>query len=130
VRISDADLEKYRDELLSLESSGIIYATMLDGVTRVDLSSMTSTPPPPPVNFRPNPPLDSVSNDLPAGQRMSSFQDQPPPTEFSMPVPPPTAAIEEPVDPGLAISGLPVTELEQRMPSLDQSKWGKRKAGK
>lgn len=96
VVITEEQLKQHISEFRAKAKEGILYVTTLDG-REVNLydDRLPIEDAPPPVNFRPNPPLDDANNDTPHGVPMGKFPgDAPPPVNFQMPVDPPNAAVE------------------------------------
>lgn len=116
VVVTEQQLGENIKEMQALQDAGLIYVTTMDERV-VDLHTGERAPRPgePPA---PKPPLDDAAKDNVGGQEPLSMyaQEAPPPNEFSMPVPPPLAAFEDPVVPPSAPA--PAAEPE---PTLEES---------
>lgn len=94
VTVTEEELKQHIDELRAKATQGILYITLLDG-REVNLWTGDLGRSVPPANMRPEPPLDDAANDKQSGIAMNQFAREPaPPKEFTMPVAPPTAAVE------------------------------------
>jgi hypothetical protein len=83
------------DEIKEKVKVGLIYVT-LGNLTPFDVEKLEPVVSKP-KSKSPKFPLDSINRDLPSGLPMNQHGDKPPPEHFVMPVPPPDAAIEEPL---------------------------------
>lgn len=94
--VTEEQLKQHLSELQQKAKDGILYVTTMDG-KRVNIHhpKLVAEVAAAASNPRPNKPLDSADNDKPTGVPMNSLKGEaPPPAEFTMPVEPPVAAIE------------------------------------
>lgn len=113
VTVTGEELLQHIEELRAGQDEGTLYVTTLDG-RDVDLWSLAEAPAVPAPNPRPEMPLDTAATDKAQGLPMNEFaREAPPPAEFEMPVPPPAAAVDQPVD------GAPETQPETEAPPAD-----------
>lgn len=113
-------LTQHIEELRAKEKEGTLYVTTLDGrVVNLYDDRLPAAKAPPAANPRPNPPLDSAANDDNSGQPMNAFrQEAPPPAEFTMPVEPPIAAVEN--NPTAVTEAPPAVEETSPAPDLTE----------
>ena len=102
VAISEQQLSEHREELLKLQEQGKIKVTTFDR-RKVDMRTLEIAPAagePATPNFL----LDDVNRDLPHAHHGGRGVDQEaPPEDFQMPVPPPEAVLENPL-PGTEVA--------------------------
>lgn len=94
--ISEAELDKHLEELKAKHAQGLVSVTTGDGrpfdLTTRKVGELPPSSPPP------NKRLDSAANDKPGGYVIPRFPgENVPPAEFTMPVDPPYAAMENPI---------------------------------
>ena len=116
VQLTEDEIHRHLAELQSLEAKGLIHVTVGDG-RPFSLARCEIEPGSPVANTRPEMPLDSAARDDNQGMNMNPIpHEAAPPAEFTMPVPPPAAAVDIPVTPDLAEAAdpeaTPVLDLE------------------
>lgn len=117
IKVHEDELKKHIHELREKSSQGILYVTNLAG-QEVNLWTGQLGKSVPPANWRPNIPQDDAAQDKATGVPMNVHAKEPaPPAEFSMPVPPPVAAIDNPLKP----VGTPAQNAETQPPPPEES---------
>lgn len=96
IQITFEQLERYIEEFRTKEKEGVLYVTTMDDrVVNLYDDRLPAAPAAPVQNPRPNAPLDSAANDTPTGHNMNQFpRETAPPKDFTMPVEPPVASVE------------------------------------
>lgn len=121
LQLSESQLSEYREEFCQKESKGLLYVTTLDG-RPVDIATLFSKPVAPESPL-PRPRLDSAAYDKPVGTSVGVFRNEPaPPAVFTMPVEPPSAAIDNPVE------GLTALEDSEEVTETPKPRRGRRSA--
>lgn len=122
VLISEEKLQAHRAELTEKVRAGLVYIT-LGNLVPFDIEKMApvaALPKQVPPNFL----LDSINRDKNTGLPMNQYGDKPPPETFAMPVPPPAAAVDNPL-PSIAGVDLgdeskPPQKAESPLPFLEK----------